>query len=32
MGGSEYRDRLWRITTHIEATGGCVKGIVLVSG
>jgi hypothetical protein len=31
-GGSEYRNRLWRVTTHIEVTGGYVKeiGCVLV--
>jgi len=26
MGGSEYRNRLWRVTTHMEATGAYVKG------
>jgi len=23
--GSEYRNRLWRVTTHLEATGRYVK-------
>ena len=31
-GGSEYRNRLWRVTTHTEATSGCVKEIGRVSG
>jgi hypothetical protein len=26
-GGFEYRNRLWRVTTHMEAKGGYVKEI-----
>jgi hypothetical protein len=32
IGGSEYRNRLWRVTTHMEATGGYVKEIGRLSG
>jgi len=31
-GGSEYRNRLWKVTTHVEATGGYVKETGHMSG
>jgi hypothetical protein len=31
-GGFEYRNRLWRLTNHVEVTGAYVKEIERVSG
>jgi len=32
MGGSEYRNRLWSVTTHMEAMGRYMKEIGPMSG